>query len=97
MKYEYRVRWKREGNREKQRRYARQSMADRFVGLFGPEPWTVYAPGDTGDDYVCCPPGARDCACDGLTHKQKTDEDRATMPALEYVKIERREVGEWKP
>lgn len=91
-KREYRVIWKRVDCRQKVKRYARRESAERFMRLFGPEPWTVY--GKEPDALWCC--SGYECACRGITEREKSDADRAEMPALEYVRLECREVGEWE-
>lgn len=91
---EYRVHWKRLGLKPKSRRYASLKVARRFMLLFGPEPWRAYAPESHGDDLVCCR-GSRDCACGGVTYAERAATERENMPAIEWVRIEGREVGEW--
>ena len=91
MKKEYRVVWQREGERRKTKRFSRLKIAERFVSLFGPEPWKAW--GKTPDAFDCC--DGRGCSCSGLTVKERSDERRAQMPKLEWIRIESRDVGEW--
>jgi hypothetical protein len=90
-RYEYRVVWKRVGLKPKRKRYARRASAERFMRLFGPEPWTVY--GGDADSVWCC--NGYECACRGVTHREKAEADRAVMPALEYIRLEQRPIGDW--
>lgn len=93
-RYEYRVIWKRSGLDRKVRRYATLAGAQRYVRLFGPEPWTAF--GDGGpDDFWCCS-GGPECACEGETNAERAESQSADMPDLEYARIERREVGTWE-
>lgn len=92
---EYRVKWKRVGSRTKYKRYASIASAGRFVVLFGPEPWLAYSKKGP-DDLACCPGTPEyECACGGLTVREESEQERARMPALEYLHIEEREVGAW--
>lgn len=95
MTIEYRVTWKRQGCRSKAKRYATRAKAERFMRLFGPEPWLVYKPGVDGDSRVCC--SGRECACGGMTFKEQSDAEREKMPPLEYLRLEHRRVYNWKP
>lgn len=93
---EYRVSWKREGLKVKRKRYATRKGAERFLRLFGPEPWTVYAGKYTGpDDRVCC--SGYECGCEGLTYREQAERDRREMPKLEWLRLEQRVVGSWSP
>lgn len=92
MKKEYRVVWKREGTRQKSRRFATKWGALRFLKLFGPSPWNAYSCHNP-DDYVCC--SGRECACEGMTYRQQSEEMYTKMPILEYFHLEEREVGEF--
>jgi len=94
---EYRVVWKREGCDRKVRRYATRSGAERFLLLFGPEPWLAYAPGCDPDKPDCCAGRKSDeCGCDGMTPRQRAAATDAELPKLEWVRLEEREVGAWK-
>jgi hypothetical protein len=96
---EYRVVWQRYGSRRKTRVFAQRSSADRFVLLFGPEPWRAYNRGLGAD------PEARacerlhdfceDCGCDGRTVREDCELRRANMPPLQSIHMEIREVGPW--
>ena len=94
---EYRVVWKREELSEKRKIYQTLKAAKRFMALFGPEPWKVWAPKADGDSLVCCP-GIRagyECACDGVTYRQQAEEQRSKLSPLEYLRLEFRDVGVW--
>ena len=88
---EYRVVWKRVGIRSKHRPFARRASADRFVRLFGPEPWTYL--GRDPDAYVCC--SGYNCGCGGETYRQANETTRRELPHLEWFRIEQRGVEPW--
>jgi hypothetical protein len=90
MPYEYRVIYKREGLKPKRKRYVSLKVAERFVRILGPEPWEVF--GKKADDRCC---SGLECACGGLTERERQSEYMKDVPPLEYVRIERREVGKW--
>lgn len=92
MKYEYRVVYKREGTRPKNKQYCKLESAQRFMLLLGPTPWKAY--GKEADAHVCC--NGNHCSCEGLTYREQTENLRAKVPALEYAVLERREVGEYE-
>lgn len=103
MKKEYRVVWKRKpfmadeydiDPRPKVRRYATKKGADKFMQLLGPEPWRGYAPDVDPDSYICC--SGKECGCGGLTYREKAEEMRKTLPPIAYIRLEEREVGEWR-
>lgn len=95
MASEYRVVWQRAGCRKKRKRYLSRRMAERFMVLLGPEPWTAL--GKDPDELVCCPGSVYDqCACGGLTYRKQSEETRKDMPAIEYVRLEVRSVGPWE-
>lgn len=91
MKIEYRLVWQRSGQRRKSRRFIYKKTLDRFMTLMGPEPWKAY--GKSPDDYDCC--NGRECGCGGLTMQQRSDLRRQEMPAIEFKRVEVREVGDW--
>jgi hypothetical protein len=100
---EYRVVWKRvacdvlsmEGlitfnPRSKIKRFRSLKTAKKFMLLLGPTPWEYF--GKKKDDYVCC--SGNYCACDGKTYgSQAQAKIDAGMPAIEYIRLEKREVG----
>lgn len=93
---EYRVVWKREGLRPKRKRYVSRAKAERFMLLFGPEPWRVYSKKDP-DAYECCPGTAHyECGCGGLTVREAAERARDGQPKIEYLRLDVREVGEWR-
>jgi hypothetical protein len=63
--------------------------------LLGPEPWKAF--GKSPDEPFCCRIANVECSCEGKTFREHSDEERAAMPALEYVRLESREVGPWRP
>lgn len=89
---EFRVIWKREGLRPKRRNFSKRSSAERFLILFGPEPWLFYG---ADPDKRCC--SGVECACGGMTERESTADERSRMPPLEYVRLESRPVGDWSP
>ena len=99
MKSQYRVIWKREGNRSKHRLFAGLPSAERYVGILtSPEPWKFLrdTKDKSPDDLWCCEGGPySQCACGGMTVRQWCDERRDGLPRIEYCRIERRDVGPW--
>ncbi len=92
MKSEFRVIWKREGLRPKRKIFVRRASAEKYLLLFGPEPWTYL--GKDPDERLCC--DGYQCGCGGETYRQNDERQRAEMPKLEWIRVETREVGEWK-
>lgn len=91
---EYRVAWKRVGCRAKSKRFRDLAAAEKFMTLFGPEPWTYYADRDKGaDDLICCT--GYECGCGGETYRGRSDAQRARQPGLEYVRLQLRGVDPW--
>lgn len=91
---EWRVVWKRVGNRRKAKRFAGRASAERFMVLFGPEPWNYYLkPGEDADTLMCC--SGYQCGCGGETYRQRSDYQRARQPGLEYVRLESRARLPW--
>ena len=104
---EYRVVWKRVGLPRKTKRYAQRWRAERLVLLLGPEPWKAI--GKDPDAKFCC--SGYECDCRGRTVRDEMLGRRtvvvpddaakewkdAPYAAVEYVRIEEREVGLWKP
>ena len=93
MTLEYRVVWKREGVRRKVKRFASLKLAQRKMLLLGPEPWlgaSEYGKRDP-ERLNCC--SGHECACGGLTVREWWEQ--LGLPKLEYMHIERREVGKW--
>lgn len=88
MSTEYRVVWKRAGLDSKSRRYVSKVRADRLVALL-----TNGRPIDRPDALACC--SGRECGCGGLTNQEQHDALLAEMPALEWVRVDVREVGKW--
>ncbi|MDP3767435.1 MAG: hypothetical protein Q8S13_05430, partial [Dehalococcoidia bacterium] len=94
---EYRVVWKRVGAHEKSREYTTRRGAERFMVLFGPEPWNAYDR-DKGPDGLMCCGGLRAgymCGCDGITIRQQHEAKRKDLAPLEYLRLEGRTVGAW--
>lgn len=97
---EYRVVWRRVGElsaarRTKRRTFKTRFGAERFLKLFGPEPWMAYLrPGEKPDDWRCC--SGSECGCRGETIRGYHEATRASLPPLERVWLEAREVGKWE-
>ena len=92
MALEYRVVWKREDGKKKTKRYATLKGAKRWMTLLGDEPWKAYA--NNPDDKYCCDGDL--CGCGGITWKQHFEFHRQSLPKIEYIRLEQRDVGEWK-
>ena len=99
MRIQYRVTWKREGNRPKAKRVKGLPNAERWVGILtSPEPWKFLKDfEDKGpDDYWCCAGTAYDeCGCGGITVREFCDSKREGLPPIEYVRIQLRRVHPW--
>lgn len=92
MAIQYRVKWKRVDSRVKRVNYVSRKRAEnRLLLLTSDEPWL--AMGKSPDEFVCC--DGYECGCSGMTIREESDRLRAAMPALEYARIECREVGPW--
>lgn len=93
MKTEYRVVWKREGLGQKSRKFSRLRFAERYQSLLtSDKPWEVF--GVDGDAYECC--SGYECGCGGMRVKESWINNRKHLPKLLSVKIQSREVGDWK-
>lgn len=92
MSKQYRVASKRVDCKPKYKRYDRLADALRRMELYGPEPWKAYNADPT--DLACC--SGDMCGCNGRTHRQVSEERRASLPVLEWVRLESREVGAWQ-
>ncbi len=91
MKTEYQVFWKRAGLRWKMKTFKTRKGADRYLEFFGPEPWKAF--GKKPDDLICC--NGHECNCMGATHREQSEAQRESMPALEFIGIRVRAVNEW--
>lgn len=95
-KLEYRVCWRREGMaREKRKRFATERGARQFLLLFGPEPWLRLRKKVDPDAPICC--SGYECGCEGQTHRERAEAIRRDLPAIRYIRLESRAVGEWTP
>jgi len=92
MATEYRVVWKRKDRKRQAKRYVSRKLAEKFMLIFGPEPWRAWAPNKGPDSLVCC--RGHECGCGGLTFREQ--EAAKEIPPLEYVYMEQREVGKWE-
>ena len=102
-KTEFRVVWKRRGQPRKSKRFMSLKAAQRRVRLLGPEPWTAFE--QDPDERYCC--SGHECGCGGRTLREHLLAQRAEgngydpegggMPAVEYVRIEQRPLGDWSP
>lgn len=100
LRYEFRVVWKRRGLYQKSKRYATLKAAETRVQLLGPEPWIAL--GVLPDDIACC--SGNECACGGVTWReqllsqrnQPRHPDDTGMPAIEYIRVERRPLSAWE-
>ena len=90
--YRYRVVSKRAEGRAKVATFATLAAArKRMTLLLSHEPWTAL--GNKATDLVCCEGFM--CSCGGKTFEEDTAERREKMPALLWVRLERREVSPW--
>ncbi len=93
QRFEYRVLWKRDGQPMKRKRYVTRAGVDHFLTLLGPEPWKAYR--KDPDALDCCPGASYECACEGKTVREASDQRRSEMPKLEWLRVEMRTVGRW--
>lgn len=95
---EFRVVWKRDGQRQKIRRYSSRTGALRRLNLLtSDEPWKWYSKPRNPDDYYCCPGGPSwECGCGGQTVRQFAQRFRDDLPELEYARIDSRKISEWE-
>jgi hypothetical protein len=91
-KFQFRVVSKRAGQRERAKLYATLRGAQRRAALYGPEPWTAH--GRSPEELWCC--DGNQCPCGGDTVRQHHESLRRELPALEFVRIERRRVSAWE-
>jgi len=93
---EYRVVWKRDGCRRKEKRYVRRASAEKFITLLGQEPWKAF--GRAPDDYFCCAGSKYECGCGGITVREDSDNRRERQPVIEYAYMETRTVvaSDWQ-
>ena len=89
--YEYRVCSQRVGQRKKIKRFASLKMAQRRIAILSDDPWAAL--GLDPDDKFCC--DSYMCGCGGMTNREKDADYKKDLPALEYVRIEKRAIGEW--
>ena len=89
--FEYRVAWKREGQRKKTRKSKSLKIIQKWLWLLGDTPWKAF--GKEPDDYLCCYGG--DCGCRGYTYRQQSEAKKAEQPKIEYIRVEYRHVGPW--
>lgn len=94
MSTEYLVTWKRVGLKPKRKRYCSRCAAERFMVLLGPEPWIAFGRGP--DEPYCCLHANPECDCDGRTNAEQSEVERLDMPPIEWIRLSRREVGEWE-
>lgn len=93
MRYEYSVVWKRVGIRAKRKKFAKLPRAQAWVLLLGPEPWKAAGVGPG----ACVKCGEEDCMrCTGEeSWIERAERYQKTNPAIEWIRIEQREVGAW--
>lgn len=91
---EFRVVSKRAGMKRKTREFRTRRGADRRMLLLGPEPWLAFD-GRGPDDFWCCA-GSPECGCGGQSVREYHAARRAELPAMEYFRLEVRDVGPWE-
>lgn len=93
-RFEYRLTIKRKDCPPKVRVYRSKRAVDVRLILLGPEPWKAHR--KDPDALHCC--NGRECGCRGETVREYEQGRRADLPALESVRVERREVevGPWR-
>ena len=92
--FEYRVVWKREGQRKKTRKSKSLKIIQKWLWLLGDTPWKAF--GKEPDAHVCCAGGYNEmCACGGITYEEQAEQKKAEQPKIEYIRVEYRHVGPW--
>lgn len=91
---EYRVVSQRRGiDKRKVTRYVHLGSALKRVKLMTTkEPWKLF--GEKADENHCC--SGHMCGCGGMTVREYYEDHYKSLPPLEYVHIEERDVGEWR-
>jgi hypothetical protein len=89
---EYRIVYKRHELKPKRKLYKSLRGVRRFLLLLGDEPWKAF--GRDPDEFYCC--DGHYCRCGGKTVREDVMDRYKEIPLLEWVKIEEREVGEFK-
>ena len=97
--YEYRIVCKRQGQQKKNFKSRSVRLIQRRTYLLGDTPWKAF--GKEPYDFICCDGKSLDwsgeiCGCKGETYKEQAETMKAQLPPVEYIKVEYREVGEWK-
>lgn len=91
---EYKVVWKREGQRQKTKIYQTREGALARQTLLGPEPWKYV--GRDPDELFCCDGlSGSECGCGGVTVREHWLEAREDIPPIEILRVEWRSVGVW--
>lgn len=97
QKFEYRVVWKRSELNEKKRVYKTLKGAEKMVAfLENPIEQTAkthFTFQDLDEPYCC---SGRECGCGGGTLREHLEEQHKQFPPLLWVRIEKREVGDWR-
>lgn len=95
-KVQYRVVWKRRDLSRRSRSYESQPPAERLLAILAGTPDEAFAAMGivNPDEEHCC--SGRECGCGGQTHREHDAEYRRELPALEYARIEVRDVSEWR-
>lgn len=94
---EYRVVWQREGLTPKSRLYKTLKGAEKRKALLLdpiPEIAKAHFTFQDLDGHYCC--SGRECGCGGSTLREMLEYQSKDIPALQWVRIESREVGEWE-
>ena len=93
---EYRVVSTRADQAPKVKRYrSMPAVRDRVGRLMSPEPWRFFGAAldrkRDADDLLCCT-GGHGCGCGGETVREHYAAERAPLPVLESVRVEKRQV-----
>ena len=91
--FEYRVVWKREGQRKKTRKSRSMKIIQKWLWLLGDTPWKAF--NAEPDERVCCSGYDSLCACGGLTYRQQAELKKAEQPKIEFIRVESRHVDPW--
>lgn len=93
---QFRLTWKREGNKPKHKKYRSMKPVNRMLTLLtSAEPWT--ATDENPDDYACC--SGYGCGCGGETVRERMLKRREGLPPIEFIRVTKRTVTQtqWVP
>jgi hypothetical protein len=93
LRYEFRVRWQREGEGRCSKLYQSEQMARRWCMKL--EGRMEELTGLNPDDFACC--SGAECGCGGALNRDVWEQEAAKYPPLVFGPVvDTREVGDWQ-